>query len=61
MSLTSSPGGYGPSRKKQLALIELAFLKQRRARGDRGTERTEGELRAQIARANSAGVFIGAR
>jgi hypothetical protein len=44
-------------------LIELAFLKQRRARGERGTDidRTEGELRARVNRANAAGVFIGAR
>jgi len=63
MSLMGSPGGYSASRKKQLALIELAFLKQRRARGERGTDidRTEGELRARVNRANAAGVFIGAR
>jgi len=62
-NLIGSPGGYGASRKKQLALIELAFLKQRRMRGDQGPEidRHEGELRARVARANSAGVFIGAR
>ena len=62
-NLMGSPGGYGSSRKKQLALIEIAFLKRRRARGDRGTEidRHEGELRARVARANNAGVFIGAR
>jgi RsiW-degrading membrane proteinase PrsW (M82 family) len=62
-TLIGSPGGYGASRKKQLALIELAFLKRRRARGDQGAEidRSEGELRARVARANHAGVFIGAR
>ncbi|HYQ03584.1 MAG TPA: PrsW family intramembrane metalloprotease [Polyangiaceae bacterium] len=62
-NLMGSPGGYGASRKKQLALIELAFLKRRRARGDKGAEidRSEGELRARVARANNAGVFIGAR
>lgn len=62
-NLMGSPGGYGASRKKQLALIELAFLKRRRARGDKGAEidQTEGELRARVARANNAGVFIGAR
>lgn len=62
-NLMGSPGGYGASRKKQLALIELAFLKRRRARGDRGAEidQSEGELRARVARANNAGVFIGAR
>ena len=63
MSLMGSPGGYSASRKKQLALIELAFLKQRRARGQHGAEleRSEGELRARVTRANNAGVFIGAR
>ena len=63
LNLTASPGGYGPSRKKQLALIELAFLKRRRERTPRGpdVERSEARLRAQVARANDAGVFIGAR
>jgi protease PrsW len=62
-SLTGSPGGYAASRKKQLALIELAFLKQRRARGQSGAQldRSEAQLRAQVNRANAAGVFIGAR
>lgn len=62
-NLMGSPGGYGASRKKQLALIELAFLKRRRTRGDQGAEidRHEGELRARVARANNAGIFIGAR
>ena len=62
-NLSGSPGGYRASRKKQLALIELAFLKRRRARGDRGSDldRAESELRSQVARANNAGVFIGAR
>ncbi|MEI9939999.1 MAG: PrsW family intramembrane metalloprotease [Pseudomonadota bacterium] len=62
-NLMGSPGGYGASRKKQLALVELAFLKRRRARGDKGAEidRSESELRARVTRANNAGVFIGAR
>jgi len=62
-SLMGSPGGYRASRKKQLALVELAFLKRRRARGAKGAEldKTEGELRASVTRANNAGVFIGAR
>jgi len=62
-NLMGSPGGYGASRNKQLALIKLAFLKRRRARGDKSADldRTEGELRARVARANNAGVFIGAR
>jgi len=62
-NLMGSPGGYGQSRKKQLALIKLAFLKRRRARGEQGAEldQSEGELRARVTRANNAGVFIGAR
>jgi protease PrsW len=65
LNLMGSPGGYVASRKKQLALIELAFLKRRRAR-DRASasaeiERTEAQLRGQVSRANSAGVFIGTR
>jgi hypothetical protein len=62
-NLMGSPGGYGASRKKQLALVELAFLKRRRTRGEKGAEidQHEGELRARVARANNAGIFIGAR
>jgi protease PrsW len=62
-SLMGSPGGYAASRKKQLALIELAFLKQRRVRGEQGPDidRMDGELRARVNRANAAGIFIGAR
>jgi RsiW-degrading membrane proteinase PrsW (M82 family) len=62
-SLAGSPGGYAASRKKQLALIELAFLKRRRARGQGGPDldRAEMDIRAQVSRANNAGVFIGAR
>jgi len=62
MSLQQSPAGYGKARRKQLALIKLAFLKHRR-RWDRSAEleRTEAELRARIHEANLEGVFIGAR
>ncbi|MEO8900609.1 MAG: PrsW family intramembrane metalloprotease [Polyangiaceae bacterium] len=62
-SLAGSPGGYVASRKKQLALIKLAFLKRRRSRGQGGPDldRAEREIRTQVSRANSAGVFIGAR
>jgi hypothetical protein len=62
-SLMSSPKGYAASRQKQLALIELAFLKQRRRRGETGAgiDPDEHELRARVMRANEAGVFIGAR
>jgi RsiW-degrading membrane proteinase PrsW (M82 family) len=63
MSLMSSPQGYTSSRRKQLALIELAFLKHRRRRGEGGhdLDRAEQELRTRVMRANEAGVFIGAR
>jgi RsiW-degrading membrane proteinase PrsW (M82 family) len=62
-SLSSGSNGYGPSRRKQLALIELAFIKQRRRRGESGVgiDRDEQELRNRVMRANEAGVFIGAR
>jgi len=62
-SLLSSPRGYAEARKKQLALVELSFLKHRRRRGEHGAEldAREGELRQRIWQANQAGVFIGAR
>jgi hypothetical protein len=62
-SLMNSPKGYGEARKKQLALVELSFLKHRRRRGERGAELDvrEQELRQRIHVANQAGVFIGAR
>jgi protease PrsW len=62
-ALMGSPSGYKRSRKKQLDLIELAFLKQRRRRGetDAGLERAERGLRERIWHANQAGVFIGPR
>ena len=55
--------GYGEARKKQLALVELSFLKHRRRRGERGAELDvrEQELRQRIHAANVAGVFIGVR
>ncbi len=57
--------GFGPfqeRRKKQLALVELAFLKNRRRRGEHGRslDLREAELRADIARANARGTIIGA-
>jgi protease PrsW len=62
-SLLGSPKGYGEARRKQLALIELSFLKHRRRRGERGDEldRHEHRLRQRIHGYNQAGVFIGAR
>ena len=62
-SLMGSPGGYFKSRRKQLDLVELAFVKQRRLRGEKGhsIDRREQELRTRVERANAAGVFIGGR
>jgi len=59
----SSGRDYGTSRKKQLALIELAFLKHRRRRGEQGQDldRDEQALRSQIYAFNQANVFIGKR
>ncbi len=59
----SAGKGYGPSRKKQLALVELAFLKNRRRRGEHGQDldRDEHELRSQIHQCNQQSIFIGPR
>jgi hypothetical protein len=48
-------------RKKQLQLVELAFVKSRRRRGEQGPEidRKEAELRRDIETANRSGVWIG--
>lgn len=48
-------------RRKQLLLVELAFIKSRRRRGERGhdLDRKEGELRREIFHANRLGVWIG--
>jgi RsiW-degrading membrane proteinase PrsW (M82 family) len=48
-------------RKKQLQLVELAFVKSRRRRGEHGPDldRKEAELRRDIAIANQRGVWIG--
>lgn len=48
-------------RKKQLQLVELAFVKSRRRRGESGEalDRKEAALRREIASANQRGVWIG--
>lgn len=48
-------------RRKQLKLVELAFLKSRRRRGDSGPDldRKEAQLRREILDANQRGVWIG--
>lgn len=63
LSLSGGPSGYRSSRRKQLDLVELAFLKQRRRRGETGPslDRSERQLRERINHANAAGIFIGSR
>ncbi len=56
--------GWGPfavRRKKQLQLVELAFVKSRRRRGEHGPDldRKEAALRRDIMLANQQGVWIG--
>jgi hypothetical protein len=48
-------------RKKQLQLVELAFIKSRRRRGESGADldRKEAALRQDIGNANRQGVWIG--
>jgi hypothetical protein len=60
-SLMSSPGGYGKSRRKQLDLIELAFLKYHQRDGARtqASQEREHALRRRVQQANEQGVFIG--
>lgn len=62
-ALMKSPSGYWNSRRKQLDLVELAFVKNRRRRGETGSilDQRERKLRDAIAMANQRGVFIGAR
>lgn len=54
-------GAFRKRRKKQLQLVELAFLKSRRRRGEHGPDldKKEAELRRDIQIANQAGVWIG--
>lgn len=61
-TLLGSRAGYWASRRKQLDLIELAFLKHRRRRGEASPalDARERELRHRIAAANARGVFVGA-
>ncbi len=52
---------FSVRRKKQLQLVELAFVKSRRRRGEHGPDldRKEAELRRDIMLANQRGVWIG--
>jgi hypothetical protein len=63
LALMGGPSGYRKSRKKQLVLIELSFVKHRRRRGQVAAvlDRKEQKLRERIWHANQAGVFIGPR
>jgi len=52
---------FSQRRKKQLALVELAFIKNRRRRGEvgRDLDMKEARLRQEIGMANRAGIWIG--
>jgi hypothetical protein len=52
---------FSVRRKKQLALVELAFIKNRRRRGERGRDLDlkEAKLRQEIWWANRQGIWIG--
>ena len=54
-------GAFRVRRKKQLELVELAFVKSRRRRGERGADldRKEAALRHSITQSNQRGVWIG--
>lgn len=63
LALFSSTKGYFKARDKQLKLVQLAFLKRRRERGEQGRD-IDGEergLRQRVEQHNAAEVFIGAR
>ncbi len=60
-ALSGDEHGYWPKRKKQLALINLAFLKRRTDRGETGLDARERDLRHQIQTANEQGIFVGKR
>jgi RsiW-degrading membrane proteinase PrsW (M82 family) len=62
VSLSAAPGGYWSSRRKQLDLIKLAFLKHRRRRDPNQAELRQREqgLRERIHGASQRGVFVGA-
>jgi RsiW-degrading membrane proteinase PrsW (M82 family) len=59
-SLSQGGGGrYAQRRAKQLALVELAFIKDRRRHGERGLGQREATLRTKIAAASQQGIFVG--
>jgi RsiW-degrading membrane proteinase PrsW (M82 family) len=58
---TKGWGAFRARRRKQLLLVELAFIKSRRRRegGGPALDRKEAELRTEIAAANQSGVWLG--
>jgi RsiW-degrading membrane proteinase PrsW (M82 family) len=61
VALTGAHAGYFASRRKQLDLIDLAFLKRRRRRGGNQANfaAREQRLRERIHAATARGVFVG--
>jgi RsiW-degrading membrane proteinase PrsW (M82 family) len=59
--LSGSPRGYFSARKKQLALVDLSFLKHRQGRGDQSAAIVQkaAELRAAVSQMNQNGILIG--
>ena len=62
-ALFGSRSGYLAGRRKQRDMVDLAFLKRRRAvgDGDLSLHERERELRHRIAQASARGVFVGTR
>jgi RsiW-degrading membrane proteinase PrsW (M82 family) len=58
-SLLGSPGGYRGARRKQLSMVDLAFLKRRMRRGETGLGPAEQKVRWRVMEANAAGVTVG--
>lgn len=58
ITLSGSPSGYWASRRKQLDLVELAFIKHRLERGEDGLGGREAALRSAINQANQNGITI---
>lgn len=58
---TKGWAAFRQRRRKQLALVELAFIKNRRRRGERGLDLDvkEAKLRQDVSLANRRGVWIG--
>ena len=58
---TGGWSAFRARRRKQLALVEVAFIKSRRRRGETGPvlDRKEARLRQDIVLANRSGVWIG--